>query len=182
MLGFAAKENLFWQDDQWQGIYLPLQIQRQPFFVGDANQSDANDYVVCFDSSSPAIINESELSNPSQQFKLFNEHHQETDYFQQTKAMLAQLLQGEQLNKVFIQRLTELELIQPLSLEVSFANQSSTRLNGLYTIDQQKLAALPPEQIAQLHKDNWLPAIYAMTTSLGQIYALIERKNARLAG
>ena len=37
MLGFEANENLFWQDGQWQGIYLPLQIQRQPFFVGDAD-------------------------------------------------------------------------------------------------------------------------------------------------
>lgn len=33
MLGFESGENLFWQNEQWQGIYLPLQIQRQPFLL-----------------------------------------------------------------------------------------------------------------------------------------------------
>ena len=35
MFGFEEGENLFWQNQQWQGLYLPLQIQRQPFFIGE---------------------------------------------------------------------------------------------------------------------------------------------------
>ena len=34
LLGFEVGENLFWENGDWQGLYLPLQIRRQPFFVG----------------------------------------------------------------------------------------------------------------------------------------------------
>ena len=37
LLGFEQHENLFYQQSQWQGVYLPLQLQRQPFFVGDTH-------------------------------------------------------------------------------------------------------------------------------------------------
>ncbi|GLX79058.1 SapC family protein [Thalassotalea insulae] len=187
MLGFEAKENLFWQNGQWQSIYLPLQIQRQPFFIGNSNgeaTTTNQDYVVCLDSESPAIVNSPSTSHSGDAnphlVRLFTDNGEESDYFQQIKQTLAHILQGEQHTKAFIKALNTAQLIQPLSLEVTFADQQSTRLNGLYTIDQQKLAALTTEQVGKLHRDGWLAAIYTIITSLGQIYSLIERKNQRL--
>jgi len=76
--------------------------------------------------------------------------------------------------------LLKYELLQPLSLEVTFENNKKTKLNGLYTINQEKLSQLNSEQITLLHQSALLPAIYTVITSLGQIYPLIERKNAVL--
>jgi hypothetical protein len=72
------------------------------------------------------------------------------------------------------------DLLQPLSLEVTFQNSQKTKLNGLYTINQERLAQLNSDQITLLHQSALLPAIYTVITSLGQIYPLIERKNAVL--
>jgi hypothetical protein len=177
MLGFESGENLFWRSGQWQGLYLPLQIRRQPFFVGNPEQNSeqkvAGDYVVCFDSESPAIV-----SNDGQ--ALFSEDGVDTEYFQQAKYCLAQLLEGELANKKLLEQLQSMELLQVMQMEVTFANQQSTTLNGLYTIDTEKLAALSAEKIASLHKAGLLQAIYTLITSLGQIHHLIDLKNKQL--
>jgi hypothetical protein len=177
MLGFESGENLFWRCGQWQGLYLPLQIRRQPFFVGNPEQSSEQkipgDYVVCFDSESPAIA-----SNDGQ--ALFSEDGVDTEYFQQAKYCLAQLLEGESANKNLLEQLQSMDLLQVMRMEITFANQQSTTLNGLYTIDTEKLTALSPEKIASLHKAGLLQAIYTIITSLGQIHHLIDLKNKQL--
>ena len=182
MLGFEALENLFWQNGTWQGLYLPLQIQRQPFFVSSVNQSgtlgENNDYAVCIDENSPTVAKDVQDNAAAQ--ALFTASGEDTEYFAQAKTRLAQLLRGEQDNERLISCLQKLDLLQPLSLEITFANKQSTRLNGLYTINQDKLAAVTNEQVTLLFREGLLQPIYTMITSLGHIYSLIERKNQRL--
>jgi len=173
MLGFEQGENLFWRDGQWQGLYLPLQIRRQPFFVSNPEQKDSGDFVICFDSESPAIT-----SNDGQ--ALFSDNGVDTEFFQQAKSCLAQLLAGELANKQLLEQLEKMELLQVMKMEVTFANQQCTTLNGFYTIDTEKLAALSAEKISSLHKAGLLQAIYTLITSLGQIHHLIDLKNKQL--
>lgn len=177
MLGFEPNENLFFNNKQWQSIYLPLQIQRQPFFI-DMNANDdmenKDEYIVCFDSDSPAI-------SQNKGEKLYNSLGEESDYYKNAKTCLMRLLQGERDNQLFITSIQEMDLLQPLSLEVTFKNNKSSRLNGLYTINQEKLATLSKEQISKLHALGLLQPIYTMIASLGQIYALIEKKNHKIS-
>ena len=167
------------QQGRWQGLYLPLQIQRQPFFVGKATP-EADDYVVCIDMDSPATGQNQPL--PAGAELLFLPDGSETEFYRQAKLRLVQLLQGEQQRDALIAVLLQCQLLQPMSLEITFADQSTTRLNGLYTIDADKLAALAPEQVVQLHQQGLLAAIYAIVGSAAQIYGLIARKNQQLAG
>jgi hypothetical protein len=178
LLGFEKGENLFWQNGQWQGLYLPLQIRRQPFFIGNAdtsNQAATNkgDYLVCIDSQSPTITMEGGMA-------LFDERGLDTEFFQETKACLAHILNGEEDNKRLIDNLQKMDLLQSMSLKITFVNQESTRLNGLYTVNQDKLAKLNNVQVLQLHKLDLLGAIHTLITSLGQVQALIDLKNQRL--
>jgi len=177
LLGFEAGENLFWQNDQWQGLYLPLQIRRQPFFVGTPEGSsptaENGDYLVCIDTQSPTITTEGGIA-------LFDERGLDTDFFQQTKACLAHILTGEIENNNLLEQLKKMDLLQSMSLEITFANQESTRLNGLYTVNQDKLAKLNDEHILQLHKLGLLKEIHTLITSLGHIQALIDLKNKQL--
>ncbi|MCW8834480.1 MAG: SapC family protein [Colwellia sp.] len=173
MLGFEAGENLFWRKEQWQGLYLPLQIRRQPFFVSSAeNSSEEGDYVVCFDSDSPTI-------SPKSGQAIFEDNGEESEYFQKAKSCLAQLLKGEIDNKRLLANLEELELLQVMKMEITFANQQTTTLNGLYTIDQDKLANLSADRIAKLHSEGLLQAIYTLITSMGQMHHLIDLKNKK---
>ena len=178
LLGFEAGENLFWQNGEWQGLYLPLQIRRQPFFVGNPRKDNKaakenGDKIVCIDSKSPAITTEGGMA-------LFDERGLDTEFFQQTKACLAHILAGEADNKSLIENLVKMDLLQSMSLEITLTNQASMRLNGLYTVNQDKLAKLNDEYVLQLHKLGFLGAIHTLVISLGQIQALIDLKNQRL--
>lgn len=181
LLGFEQHENLYWQNGEWQGLYVPLQIRRQPFFIGNAAQANEDEkLVVCIDTDSPTIVDESSQQDPEKLQQLFDNTGSESAYFETAKQCLSQLIQGEYDNKKLLHALEALALIQPLALEITFVNGQSTRLNGLYTINQDKLDALTCEQISNLHQKKLLQPIYTMVASLGQIYALIERKNHSL--
>ncbi|AYM86188.1 SapC family protein [Pseudoalteromonas agarivorans] len=178
LLGFEQHENLFYQHSQWQGVYLPLQLQRQPFFVGDTHAKQTQ-YPVFINLNSPAVINNQAQSQNDLE-PIYTPNAEESGYFKKIKQCLGHLLQGEIDNKKLIDTLLQHELLQPLSLEVTFQNSQKTKLNGLYTINQERLAQLDSDQITLLHQRALLPAIYTVITSLGQIYPLIERKNAVL--
>jgi hypothetical protein len=175
LLGFQAGENLFWDEDQWQAVYVPLQVRRQPFFLGDDTTTEIENqspqYVVCLDIESPSVGDQGE--------SLYDENGEESEYFKEAKAKLAELLRGESENKAFIDTLLSMDLLESMAIEITFVNQESTRLNGLYTIKQERLTKLSSEQLCQLHKHNYLQAIYAMVISIGQIYSLIDKKNKR---
>ena len=191
LFGFEFGENLFFQEKQWQGFYLPLQLRRQPFFVGDpAKNSDIeihnNDYVICIDNDSPTIVVENSLAamddiivENSQ--RLFDDNGLDSAYFKETKACLAELLRGEADNKLLLENLQKMDLLTSMSLEITFENNTSTRLKGLYTIDQEKLSKLSDQQLLTLHQLGLLPPIYTMINSLGQINALIALKNQQLS-
>ena len=192
MLGFAPGENLWFADGRWQGAYLPLQLQRQPFFLGQSGDNGQGDYVLCIDPASPALVQDQSgalvqdqspaLDAAQSTETLFNGNGADSPYLQQIKGVLAELLQGEQQQQQLVQALLAANLIQPLSLEITFANQQSTRLNGLYTIDQQKLATLDAATIVKLHQAGWLAPIYTIIASAAQLYPLIARKNQQLTG
>lgn len=178
LTGFEPKQNLFWQDGRWQGLYLPLQLQRQPFFLGKNDEQGA-DYCVCLDMQNPAVAQGAAVPEGAQ--ALFSTSGADTEYYQHIKQVLASILQGEAQVKLLMELLQRMALIQPMSLEITFADNSSTRLKGLYTIDQQKLAALSPEHLVLLHQKGLLAVVYNLLSSVSQIYALIEKKNRLLA-
>ncbi len=169
LLGFSAGENLFWRKGQWQSIYTPLQIMRQPFFVGEQQ----GQILICIDV-------ESELLKTGEGEAIFDNKGQETSYLQQAKTRLAALINGESETQAFINNLLSLNLIMPMALDISFANQQQQRIQGLYTINEEALEQLTSEQLLQLQQQGYLKPIYTMIASLGQIYALIQKKNELL--
>ena len=173
VLGFEREENLFFQEEHWDALYLPLQIQRQPFFAGnpeDLNLENNGDYIVCIDQDSPTV---SETEGQA----LFNEDGSDTEFFTKAKELLAELLNGEHSTANFVAQLEQYDLIQPMNTEIAFVNDTKVNLNGLYTISQKKLAELSDEDYLALRKTNYLQAIYIMLTSINHLYRLIEKKN-----
>jgi hypothetical protein len=169
LFGFHDGENLFVDEGRWDGIYVPLQVSRQPFFLGKANE----DYVVCVDTEHAGIGADGE--------RIFDADGQETPYLEEARRRLAELLNGEEPTRQFIDTLVQMKLLVPMRLEITFANDDTTEVQGLYTIDDARLEQLDGEAIAKLHAQGLLGPIYTMLASLGHIYAMIDRRNKRLA-
>jgi hypothetical protein len=68
-----------------------------------------------------------------------------------------------------------------MRLDIEFINGQSHSVNGMYTIDEEKLKALSSDNISELHRLDYLSYIYAMIASMGQLYALVQRKNSQLS-
>lgn len=173
LFGFAEGENLFWRGGHWDSLYTPLNIARQPFFVGT---DDDGQPLVCIDEDSPCVRGGAEGERGE---RLFDDAGAATAYLQKMQGILAQLLDGERRGAEFVQQLQQLELLTPMRLEVTFADGKAQRVEGLYTVDEEKLQSLTGEPLQQLHAGGHLAHIHTMLTSLGHIYSLIERRNRR---
>jgi hypothetical protein len=176
LFGFEKNENLFWRNGRWDSLYTPLQIARQPFFVGAGESpQEEGQVVLCIDTQNDSLQEQAgEL--------LFDAQGNETPYLQRIKAILAALLTGEPETERFIEKLLALQLVQPMRLEIEYANGPPQRVEGLYTVDEARMKSLSSEHLVELHSLQYLAPVYTMMASLGQVYSLIHRKNALLTG
>lgn len=175
LFGFHDNENLFVDDGRWDAIYVPLQVSRQPFFLGSAagNPADPGHYVMCIDIEHASIGDDGE--------RIFDADGLATAYLDEAKGRLAELLDGEEPTRHFIDALLHHKLLVPMQLEITFGNGDSTEVQGLYAIDEARLERLDAEAVASLHAQGFLGPAYTMLASLGHVYAMIDRRNKRLA-
>jgi hypothetical protein len=169
MMGFQPGENLFVRENLWDADYEPLQIQRQPFFVG--NDGDSN--VICFDSESPTLNTEGgEL--------LFDSASQPTDYLQTVQHILNELMNGQQASEKLVTQLTNLDLLTPFSIDIEFNDGTKQTVQGAYMIDEKKMAELDDETVLSLYRSGVITLIHNLQNSMHQLPNLIARKNRML--
>jgi hypothetical protein len=165
MLGFDEGENLFLAEWAEREFYRPLTLQRGPFYAsGPELAIDLDDPRVGAPGGSP----------------LFTEQGQPTRYLQSIMWAFQDLKPGAELTQLFIARLLELKLIEPIDLQVEFSDGTTRDCVGLYTINQEVLSHLPDEAVVELFRCGFLRLIHLMIASLKQVPVLARKKNSRL--
>jgi hypothetical protein len=179
LLGFERHENLFLTEGRWDASYVPLQIQRQPFSLiprpnesGDGRQASLD---VAFD------LDSSDMQTQAGE-RLFLDDGQPTKFLQNLTAMLSALVSGSTEAHAFTGRLAELDLFEPVQIDIEFVNGSQTKLQGIYWIAAAKLKALPAAELAELRDREYLEWMYFQMASLAHVSALVGRKNRLLLG
>jgi hypothetical protein len=165
MLGFDEGENLFL--DQWtqRGLYRPLSLQRGPFY---ASGSD-----LAIDLDDPRVGAQGGEA-------LFTEQGQPTPYLQSIIWSFQNLKPGLEVTRLFIARLLELKLIEPVDVEVALDDGSIRKCVDLYTIDQEVLESLPDAEVIELFRRGYLRLIHYMIASLKHIPLMANKKNSQL--
>jgi hypothetical protein len=178
LFGFQRDENLFLNGNSWDASYLPLMVERNPFLIGFQKSTDDESAekrpVVSINMDSPRL---SETEGEA----LFNDNGEPTEYLQRAIHNLQTMHSGHEQNKVFIAALLENDLLEPFNLDITLKDGSNNRLEGFYTINEEKLASLQPEILGQLHQQGFLQAIYMVVASFSRVTDLIAKKNATLA-
>jgi hypothetical protein len=172
MFGFDNDENLFLDGDRWDAHYVPLAIDIQPFLIGRAADGGDEGGQVHVDLASPRIGAE---GTP-----VFDEHGRATPFLERIAERLGSLDAGYRGSAGFFEALRRHELLEPLTLEVTLADNSTNRLVGFHVIDEDRLQALDPETVAELHEAGHLMPIFMAIASLAQFSELVARKNRRL--
>jgi hypothetical protein len=168
LLGLEPQVNLFVTDEnKWDGMYMPARYTHKPFSV-IPSKDDANLFGIAIDMDS-AIVGEDEGQ------ALFSDDGEETEYLANRKKSLISYVEHEQITKAFIDELTKLELLRSQNINVKVGEQEFN-LNGLFIVDEKKLAALSDEEFLSLRKRGFLGPIYAHLGSMHQVNNLIRKQ------
>jgi hypothetical protein len=179
LLGFERKENLFFVNGCWDVAYVPLQIQRQPFSLiprrSDNPASGQAAVDVAIDLDSPNI-------QAQDGERLFLDDGGPSKFLQDITSMLSALVSGSREAYAFTGRLAELDLVEPVRIDVEFVDGSEAKLEGLYWIAAAALKALPAAQLAELRDRGYLEWLYFQIASVSHVSGLVARKNQLLSG
>ena len=165
--GLGLNENLFWTGTELDVTYVPLNVRRQPFFVGADN-------ALCIDLDNPCL-------NASGTKAIVNSDGSDSAYLKEMLSILGELIAGQEATGQLIASLLSLDLLTPILLDIALEDGTPLRLEGLYGIDEDRLRRLEERDFAELRKTGQLDLIYAVLMASGQIFRLIRLKNQRIA-
>jgi hypothetical protein len=175
LLGFEPGENLYLDGNRWDALYRPLALAVQPFLIGRPPAGDGPGQVHV-DMASPR------LSHDGNGVKLFEPGGQPTPFLDQIADMLGALDAGHRASGGFFAALARHDLIEPFAMDVTLDNGAMHRLVGYHMINEDRLAALEPGALAELHAEGHLLPAYMAVASIGNLARLVRRKNARRDG
>ena len=161
MLGVETDQNLFLQGDKWEGPHVPMNILRYPFDV----RMDGDKLGVFIDENSELLNDEGQ--------PLFD-GEEPSEFLKNRQQFLSDLTNSELMTKTFIDKMTELGLIEDLNIMIGYASGERKNVTGLFSINEKKLLGLEDEKVLELHKNGFLGAAYALMLSIGQLSRLVE--------
>ncbi len=172
LLGLEEDQNLFLTDAGWDAPVVPMALQRDPFMIGRSG----DDLKLHIDLDSPRIVKpeEGEVGTA-----VFMPHGGHSDYLDHVVSLLEHLHAHAQHLPDFIEALTGHQLLEPFVFDIETADGQQSRLSGLYTIHEERLAALPGAALEKLQRDGHLLPIYMQLASMMHLHDLVERAARR---
>lgn len=177
LLGFSQNENLFLNpavSSGWDANYIPAIVTKGPFLIGFQSQDS--------DNSKTAVIHidlDHVKVSHDQGYPLFLEHGGNSPYLEHIAKTLNLIHQGMVVQDVMFEMFSELDLIEPIDIEIDLHNGEKRKLIGNYTINEEKLTALTGDQLEKLNKMGFLHLAYAVVTSLTNIRKLTDIKSSK---
>ena len=173
LFGLEEGQNLFLTDNGWDAPVVPMALQRDPFMIGRAPDDTLQLHI---DMDSPRIVRpeEGEVGTA-----LFMPHGGFSDYLDHVVNLMESLHAHAQQLPLFIEALMQHQLLEPFVLDIEMPGGEQSRLTGLFTINDERLAALPGATLEALSRDGHLLLIYMQVASLAQLPVLAERASRR---
>ena len=165
---FEIDKNLFVEDEKWTATHIPVGMQTYPFFLM-RKDGEENSFTI-------GINENSEAFSKDKGEALFEDGKASVRLSQAT-AQLEVEMKNNLHTYQFAKKLSELELIKPVDVQVIYQDGKTNILKGLNTLDEAKLNELGTEQFEELRKAGYLGPIYSMLISIYQFNNLIRLHN-----
>jgi hypothetical protein len=167
--GLKPGHNVFVTDSgRWSGTYVPAYLRRYPFIIGDVPNGEP---ILCIDDSYDGFSTKTGT-------RLFTSDAAPDESLQQALSFAQGYKVAAEKTDAACAKLKKLGLFRSVTLDAKLADGQTTVVHGLLIIDEEALAALPSETIAELHAEQLLKPIYAHLVSLGALSRLGEREQA----
>jgi len=174
LLGLDRDENLFLDAGGWQARYVPAVQQRGPFSIALQEGRDGAEPMIHIDLDHPRV-------SRTEGEPLFLPAGGNAPYLQHVARLMGTIYDGLEISRAFYEALETAGLIEPISVEVKLSDREEYVLPDLFTISQDRLAALPAADLERLNQAGVLRAAYMVVSSLGNMSRLIDAKNRKLA-
>lgn len=175
LLGFEPGENLYLDGAVWDASCKPLAQAVQPFLVG-RSRDDSAPGQVHIDMDHPRVTHDDDG------VRLFEPGGQPTPYLEEIADMLGALDAGYRASGDFYGALDRHDLLEPFSMDVTLDNGAQHRMVGYHLINEDRLAALEPGALAELHAAGHLTPLFMALASVGNLAKLVRRKSRRSNG
>ncbi|WP_438865439.1 SapC family protein [Neptunicella sp.] len=173
LMGLSQGENLYCGGDTWDEPYVPAALRNYPLSIAKAD-AEGKELLVCVDESS-------NLVNKKEGELLFDAKGEQTDFLKKRTEQTGRFIENMQITANFINFLKEKELLVSNDLTVKLENGDNYNINGIYRIDEEKLAKMDAKDFEDIRQRGLLPAIYAHLNSLQQIQRVARKKMQSVA-
>jgi hypothetical protein len=171
ILGMASNRNDHVDaDGKWSAGYIPAFLRRYPFVF--ARSSDARTFTLCIDEEYEGFNKEGRGE------RLFDSEGKRTQYLGSMLTFTREYQSLFERTQQFCRRLKEHDLLQQAHANFSLPDGERTQLGGFYTINRDKLKALPPEALADMAKTDELELCYVHLQSLNNLTPMARRVSA----
>ena len=170
LCGLAPQENVFETQGTWLGHYAPLSLRTLPFIMRLGN--DAQQQEVLIDVDSPAISSQNGEA-------LFLSSKRPTAYLDNKKKLLEERVTAMQQTAVMMNQISEMGLIHSVDLIIEFKDNTSQRVGGLATVNEQRLQNLTADELANLNQKGLLNVLFNILGSILQVNRVIRLHNTK---
>ena len=108
---------------------------------------------------------------------LFDAGRKSTQFLSRKIALLEQVHRGLQHGDGFIAALLEHELLEQITLDITFNDGEKKSLQGYYSIAEEKLYQLKADALGSLNAAAYLQPVFMAVASLSRMRSLIDRRN-----
>ncbi|WP_041521727.1 SapC family protein [Gilvimarinus agarilyticus] len=169
LFGLEQGENLFLgESEQWDAAYIPLMMQRIPFSIGLYGEEKKR--LVNIDLDHPKV-------SDSDGVALFEEHGAPTEYLERVSGMLEAIHVWVEHNDKFMAAVSELNLLEPVTVDITLENGTQGQLMGFYAVNEDKLKLLDATDFHTFFEQDFLEPLYMAIASVANIRKLINRKS-----
>jgi len=168
ILGMRDGDNLYvGEDGSWQGNYVPAFLRRYPFVF--ALSEDQKTFTLCIDEEFDGCNKEGKGEH------MFDADGERTQYLQTMLNFSREYQVQFNRTKRFTDRLRELELFESAQARFQLPDGTSTSLAGFFTINREKLKALPGDTLSAMAKTDELELCYVHLQSLNNIGQMAQK-------
>ncbi|AMM85977.1 SapC family protein [Martelella sp. AD-3] len=169
--GLKEGQNLFVDSaGAWQaGVYIPAYVRRYPFIL--IQSEDKSQTVLGFDEGCDRIKPADEAENGS---ALFAEDGKAGEATAPMMEFCNSFHQASLRGNDFAKALKEQDLLVDKQVNMSFANKSHYRLDGLLVVDEDRFRNLPQDVLIDWHKNGFNDAVVLHLASTQNWQVLLE--------
>jgi hypothetical protein len=170
LLGLDRDENLFLDQNGWQGRYVPAMLQRGAFLIGLTRDGTEGDALIHIDLDHPRVSTTKGLS-------LFLPHGGNAPYLEHIARILRVIHVGVETSAPMYAVFEQAGLIEPITVEILLSETKKYVLSDLFAIGGGALAKLDASWLDRLNRAGYLSHAFYAAASLANVSRLIDLKN-----